>query len=356
MRRRLLSLLGVATVLMTGCTPAPEVSPSPSASSTSAPTPTPTVEPILAPEAAFDVTCADVEGAITGLLGESLGAVSETLGLASQPSWYPGPAQYMMQRAGGLSCSAGDAAQFDPQRSPDAHWTVAMVPDAQTIIDGAKSRHAAGNADTVTRCYDGGCIFTLRDGDVLLTGAVTSPGLVEGDEDRVSKAFAGILATASGTLRDVEYGPSEIAAVRCETLLTAEEVSAQFGTHVEIVEFTSMGAWGLPAEVYFVNDGGRLCMYAEGPDIYNDATLVTLSTLPSGAWAFEELDGGSPVSIAGADVALAGIDYYGRSVLDVRIGADWLRFTASEGGDASMMTSVATMAVEHLTRGRPAPQ
>ncbi len=358
MRLRFLALLGLMTALvLTGCTPAPEASPSPSASRPAPkPTSTPTVEPIVAPEAAFDVTCSDVEGVINSVLGESLGVVSETLGLASSPSWYPGPAQYMMQRAGGIACSAGDPMQSDPQSSPEAHWTVAMVPDAQTVIDGANSRGASGNADIGTTCYERGCVFTLRDGEVLLKGAITSPGLVEGDQDRVGDAFAGILATAAGTLRDFEYGPSEIAAARCETLLTAEEVSAQIGTHVEITEFTRLGGWGIPAEVYYVNDGGQLCIYAEGPDVYNDAALVTLTTLPSGAWAFEELEGGSPVAVAGADAALAGIDFYGRSVLDVRVGTDWLRFTAPEGGDASMMTSIATMAVEHLTRGRPAPQ
>ncbi|MFJ6533508.1 hypothetical protein [Microbacterium sp. NPDC091662] len=343
----------VAVFVMTGCSPAPEVSPSPWASST--PTPTPTVEPILAPVAAFDVTCAEVDSVTTGLLGESLGGVSETMGLTSSPNWYPGPAQYMMQRAGGIACSAGDPARFDSQ-SQDTYWSVAMVPDAQMILDGAASRGAAGNVDIVVRCYEGGCMFTLRDGDVLLTGALTAPDLVEGDQDRVREAMEGLLATAAGTLRDFEYGASEIAAARCETMLTGEEVSALVGTHVEIVEFTTLGVWGIPAEVYYVNGGGQYCMYAEGSDIYHDATLVTLTTLPSGAWAFEELDGGSPVSIEGADTALSGTDFYGRSVLDVRVGADWLRFTTSEGEDASTMTSIATMAVEHLTRGRPAPQ
>ncbi|WP_141874012.1 hypothetical protein [Microbacterium saperdae] len=358
MRLRSLAVLGVVTVLLlTGCAPEVEVSPSPSASAPSpSPTLTPTEEPIVAPTAAFDVTCDDVNAVVAGLLGAPVGAEKDTLGLTSSPGWYPGPAQYMMQRAGGIACSAGDGETFDPDSSPDAYWEIAIVPDAQTIIDGAMKRQAGGNADLTLWCDEGLCVMTLREGDVLLTGTMTSPALVKGDEDRVRAAFEGILASAAGTLREFEYGPSEIAAVQCEALLTAEEVATLLGTHVEIVDFTKLGGWGIPAEVYFVNDGGRLCMYAEGLDVYNDATLITLTTLPSGAWAFEKLDGGTPVTVTGADAALKGVDFTGRSVLDVRVGLDWLRFSTADSAIAPSLVPVAEMAVEHLTRGRPAPQ
>ncbi|UPL19124.1 hypothetical protein [Microbacterium aurugineum] len=142
----------------------------------------------------------------------------------------------------------------------------------------------------------------------------------------------------------------------CESLLTAEELTEQLGTPVEIVDHTRLGGWGVPAEVYYVNGGGRYCMYAEGQDVYNDATLLSFTTLPSGAWAFETLDGETPVTVAGADAALSGVDFYGRPVLDVRVGLDWLRFVTPEGSDASAMTPIAEMAIQHLTRGRPAPQ
>ena len=310
----------------------------------------------MAPESAFDVTCADVNDVIANLLGASVGGEKDAMGLTSAPNWYPGPAQHMMQRAGGIACSAGDPEQFDPESSPDAYWEIAVVPDAQRILDGAAERGAGGNEAIVTRCSPNSCVFNLRDGDVLLSGSLRSPALASGDEGRVRAAIEGILASAASTLREVEVGPSEIAAARCESLLTAEEVAAELGRHVEITDFTMLGGWGIPAEVYYVKDGGQLCLYAEGMNIYEDATLVSLTTLPSGAWAFEELDGGSPVTIAGADAALSSVDFYGRSVLDVRVGPDWLRFTFYDGRAASAMTPIATMAVEHLTRGRPSPQ
>lgn len=358
MRLRTLACLGVVTVLLvTGCAPEAEVAPSPSASApTPSPSPTPTEEPIVAPTAAFDVTCDDVNATVSGLLGEAVGGEKDALGLTSSPNWYPGPAQYMMQRAGGIACSAGDLDAFDPNSYPDAYWEIAIVPDAQTIIDGALKRGAGGNADMALSCGDGRCIINLRDEDVLLTGSMTSPGLMQDDQDRVRAAFEELLASAAGTLRDFEYGPSGIAAVSCETLLTAEEVAAQLGAHVEIVDFSRLGGWGIPAEVYYVNDGGRLCMYAEGQDVYNDATLISLTTLPSGAWAFDKLDGGNPVSVAGADAAFSGVDYTGRAVLDVRVGLDWLRFSTAESAVAPSLAPVAEMAIEHLTRGRPAPQ
>ncbi|WEK61701.1 MAG: hypothetical protein P0Y60_02750 [Candidatus Microbacterium colombiense] len=262
----------------------------------------------------------------------------------------------MMQRAGGIACSAGDLAASDPESSPETYWEVVILPDAQLIVDGADGRGAGGNTDLRFDCDSGSCIAVLRDGDVLLTASVNSPALAAGDADRVRQALEGVLASAVGTLREFDYGSSEIAAADCESLLTAEEVATQLDTHVEIVDFAQLGGWGIPAEAYFVNGGGRLCMYAEGPDVYNDATFIALTTLPSGAWAFETLAGETPATVVGADAALAGVDYYGRSVLDVRVGLDWLRFTAFESAPASSLTPVAEMAVEHLTRGIPAPQ
>lgn len=310
----------------------------------------------MAPESAFDVTCADVNDVIANLLGASVGGEKDVIGLTSGPNWYPGPAQYMMQRAGGIACSAGDPERFDPESFPDAYWGIAIVPDAQRILDGAAERGAGDNGATGVRCSPSSCIIDLRDGDVLMSGSLWAPGITETDEGRVRAAIEGILASAASTLREVEVAPSEIAAARCESLLTAEEVAAELGRHVEITDFTMLGGWGIPAEVYYVKDGGQLCLYAEGMNIYEDATLVSLTTLPSGAWAFEEMDGGSPVTIAGADAALSSVDFYGRSVLDVRVGPDWLRFTFYDGRAASAMTPIATMAVEHLTRGRPSPQ
>ncbi len=358
MRVRPLVVFSLVTVLiLTGCAPTPEVSPSPSASSpTPSPTPTPTEEPIEAPEAAFDVTCADVNDVIADLLGGSVGGEKDVMGLTSAPNWYPGPAQHMMQRAGGIACSAGDPEKFDPESSPDAYWGIAIVPDAQRIIDGAAERGAGENGATGVRCYPSSCIIDLRDGEVLMSGSLRAPGITEADEGRVRAAIEGILASAASTLREVEVGPSEIAAARCESLLTAEEVAAELGTHVEITDFTMLGGWGIPAEVYYVKDGGQLCLYAEGLNIYEDATLVSLTTLPAGAWAFEELDGTSPEIVAGADAALSSVDFYGRSALDVRVGPDWMRFTFYDGRAAADMIPIATMAVEHLTRGRPSPQ
>ncbi|MFJ2503604.1 hypothetical protein [Microbacterium sp. NPDC087592] len=357
MRVRPLVLVGlVAVLVLTGCSPTPEESPTPTASSVPTPSPTPTPEPIVAPDAAFDVTCADVADAVENLLGTSVGAVEDVLGVTSSPNWHPGPAQHMMQRAGGIGCSAGDAEQFDPDSAPADHWSIAIVPDAQALIDGAVERGAGDAGTEGVYCQEGSCIFTLRESDILLTGSVWSPGLAEGSGDGVRGAMAGLLASAADSVRDFEYGESKIAGVRCETLLTAEEVAEHLGTHTEIVDFTRLGGWGIPAEVYYVKDGGQYCMYAEGQDVYNDATFVSITTLPAGAWAFENLESGSAVEVAGADAALAGVDYYGQSILDVRVGLDWLRFATPAEQDDSAMIPLAEMAIEHFTRGRPAPQ
>jgi hypothetical protein len=314
----------------------------------------------VAPDAAFDVTCADVADAVENLLGAPVGDAKDILGVTSSPNWHPGPAQHMMQRAGGIGCSAGDAERFDPDSAPADHWSIAITPDAQALIDGAVERGAGDAGTEGVYCQEGSCIFTLRESDILLTGSVWSSGLGEGSGDGVRGAMAGLLASAADSLRDFEYGESKIAGVRCETLLTAEEVTEHLGAHTEIVDYTRLGGWGVPAEVYFVKDGGQYCMYAEGQDVYNDATFVSITTLPAGAWAFENLESGSEsgsaVEVAGADAALMGVDYYGQSVLDVRVGLDWLRFATPAEQDDSEMIPLAEMAIEHFTRGRPAPQ
>ncbi|MDZ4044898.1 MAG: hypothetical protein U1E32_03860 [Rhodoglobus sp.] len=358
MRLRSLALLGVAAVIvLSGCSPEPVVPPSPSASSQApTPTPTPTQEPIVAPEAAFDVTCDDVSGVVTSLLGASVEGEKDALLQVNAPNWYPGPPQFMMQRAGGIGCSAGDPVSSGAEGSMDLVWEIVIVPNAQVIVDGVVTRGGRFPEREDVWCGDGHCQVSLRDGDVLMTGMLRASGLVESDADRVRTAMAGLLASASGTLRDVEYGASEVAGLACESLLTAEELTEQLGTPVEIVDHTRLGGWGVPAEVYYVNNGGRYCMYAEGQDVYHDATLLSFTTLPSGAWAFETLDGETPVTVAGADAALSGVDFYGRPVLDVRVGLDWLRFVTPDSSDASAMTPIAEMAIQHLTRGRPAPQ
>ncbi len=153
----------------------------------------------------------------------------------------------MMQRAGGIGCSAGDAEQFDPDSAPADHWSIAIVPDAQALIDGAVERGAGDAGTEGVYCQEGSCIFTLRESDILLTGSVWSPGLAEG-QWRLVFAVRWLVCwrSAADSVRDFEYGESKIAGVRCETLLTAEEVAEHLGTHTEIVDFTRLGDGASP--------------------------------------------------------------------------------------------------------------
>jgi hypothetical protein len=308
----------------------------------------------VAPEAAFDVTCAGVEAVVNGLIGEPAGVTQPTLGLTSSPNWYPGPAQHMMQRAGGIACSAGDGERRES--TPGPHWEVVLLPNAPALIDGAVRRGAGefAEGDLVT-CDGGGCRFVLRDGEVLLSGSITVPVFSEADGPRVDQALRPLLAQALRSLREVDRAPSEIMDIACERLLTAQELSDTLGTPLQIIDSSELGGWGIAAEVYVVSEGATYCMYAEGPDLYQDPTRLIITTLPGGAWAFESLEDGTPVVVEGADAALAGTDYYGSSVLDVRVGLDWIRFTTYDGGGTDLV-SIATMAVEHFTQGRPAPQ
>lgn len=349
MRRGILAWAAAAAILalgLTGCTATPEPRPTKtSAASSPTPSPTPTEEPIVAPEAAFDLDCDDVATAMSGLVGETGARVSSRLPETSNPNWYPGPAQYMMQRANGIACSSEGA---------EIQWDVVVLPDADLIVDGITDR--GYEVPNGTRCEEAyGCWITIVRDDVLVTARTASPSTTA-DGSRVQEVFDGLLSTALESRRDVPYIASDLAGVACERLLTPEELQERLGAPVVLVDPASLGGWGIPAEVYNARNDSRMCMYSTGTDIYWSTTHLTITMLPAGAWAFEEM-GGEPAVVAGADEAKTSTDVYGNAALDIRVGLDWLRVTTYESGDsAADAVALAEMIVEHFTLGRPAPQ
>ncbi|WP_136054251.1 hypothetical protein [Microbacterium sp. K24] len=345
MRRRSLLILGaVALLLVSGCAPTPEPEPTASASPTSSPTPTPTVGPAVEPTPAFDVTCEDVAAEMTTLVGAPAGEVAETLSLVSSPNWYPGPAIYAFQRPGGIACSTGESGRS---------WAITILPGAQTVTEGAASR--GGYFGEEARCEDSGmCFFQLIEGDVLVSGLVIDEALAVGDEAPIEEGLRRLGASAASTLRAVEIAPSDIVGVECTRFLTADELAESLGGEAYLID--SFGGWGIPSEVYQVVNGSRICYYAAGETEYESQAFLTITTLPGGAWAFERIEDGTPVDIEGADAALTGVDEFERSILDVRIGPDWIRLTTYEGSGISDLAPLAEQIVQNFTVGRPAPQ
>lgn len=342
-RAALLSLSAVALIVLTGCTaPAPEPKPTGSTSASATPTPTPTAEPIVAPTPAFDVTCDDVAAGMAAVLGDPAGPIAEVLPLWSSPGWYPGPAQYMFARTGGIACSTGDR---------EKNWDVEVVPGAQSITDGAASRD--GYSGEQARCELGGyCTFEIIEGDVLIVAGVIDPSLTSEDASRIEEALRRLGAEAQRTVHEIELVDSDIVGVPCTRFLTAEEMSARVGMDVVLTE--RFGGWGIPAEVYHVVNGSSICHYNSGSE-YEGTAHLTITTLPAGAWAFEQIAGATAVEIDGADAALSSVDPSGRPVLDLRVGSDWIRLTTYEGG-ALDAGAVAAEVVKNFTVGRPAPQ
>lgn len=345
MRRRPLLILGaVALLLVSGCAPTPDPTPTASVDPSQSPTPTPTPDPIVAPTPAFDVTCDDVTAEMSGLVGPPAGAVEEHLSLVSMPNWYPGPALYAFQRAGGIACSTGN-----DERS----WEVTIVPRAQTVITGAESR--GGWWGEEARCEDNGrCVFQVVDGDVLVSGQVVDPELVADDAARIDEGLRRIAAAAVASSKDVELAPSEIVGVECAQFLTTVELADDLGTEVFLTD--SFGGWGIPSEIYQVVNGSRICYYASSASEYESQGYLAITTLPGGAWAFERVEGGTAVEIEGADAALRGVDEFDRPLLDLRVGTDWIRLTTYEGSGISDLTQIAEHVVQNFTVGRPAPQ
>lgn len=347
MRLRSLLVLGTAALLLiSGCTapPAPEPSPAASSSPTPMTTPTPTEVPIVAPDAAFDVTCEDVAGEMAALVGEPSTPVEPALSVVSTMGWIPGPAQYMFQRAGGIACSAGDSAR---------RWEVTLVPDAQAVIDGATERQ--GYWGEQANCGDGVCTFEFPDGDVLLSATVSEPGIGATDTARIEQSLRALVARAAATVHDVEKVESDIVGLPCERFITVEEVNAQLGVS-DAALYTDFGGWGIPAEIYHVVNGSEICFFRTSTSEYEGPSYLMLTTLPGGGWAFE-LQDGAPATVEGADAAKSSTGEYGESILDVRVGVDWIRLiTYDDGAGAPDPTPLAQHVVRSLTIGQPAPQ
>lgn len=349
MRLRSLIVLGTAALLLvSGCTAEPAAEPkpsgSPSATASSTGTPSPTPAPIVEPAAAFDVTCDDVAATMAELVGEPSTPVAPALSLVSAMGWLPGPGQYMFQRAGGIACSAGDT-----ERS----WEVTIVPDAQAVIAGATERQ--GFWGEQASCEGGRCGFELPDGDVLLSATVVDPDLGADDTAPIEEALRRIAASAAASLRDVDYVESDIVGAPCERFITPEQVNAEFGV-TDAALFSDFGGWGIPAEVYEVVNGSRICYFKSAGSEYEGSSYLMLTTLPAGAWAFEKIDG-EPVELEGADAATASTGANGEKIVDVRVGPDWIRLvTFDNGASAADPAPLAQQVVRSLTVGHTAPQ
>lgn len=344
MRRPLLVLGAAALLLVTACAPEPVPTPKPTTSVSATPSPTPTPETMVEPDAAFDVTCDDVAAEMATLIGETSTTVEPVLSILSAPGWLPGPAQHAFQRAGGIACSAGDM-----ERS----WEVSIVPGADAVIAGATERE--GYWGEQARCGDGGCGFELPDGEILLSASMRAPGLAEADTARAEEAMRRLAASAAESIRSVEYVDSDIVGAPCERFITPEEVSALVGE--EAILFNNFGGWGIPAEVYQVVNGSRICYYTSGEsDMETTSSYLMVTSLPAGAWAFETLDG-RPVAVEGADAATQSVGEHGENILDLRVGVDWIRVkTFDNGSGAADPRPSAETIVRNLTVGRPAPQ
>lgn len=348
MRLRSSAVLGALVLLVaTGCSAAPTPAPSPSTSSSAsaAPTPSPTPEPAAVPESAFDVTCDDVAAEMASSIGDPSTTVAPVLSTVSTMSWIPGPAQHMFQQVGGIACSAGSEAE--------RRWEVTIVPDAQTVIEGATERQ--GYWGEQASCGNGSCAFEFPEGDVLISATVFQPGVGAAETAAIDAALRRLAAHAAATVHAVERIDSDIVGAPCERFITPQQVNEQLGVS-DAMLYTDFGGWGIPAEIYHVANGSRICFFRTGASEYEGPSYLLITALPGGAWAFEQ-QAGTPVTVPGADAAMASAGEHGESIVDVQVGADWIRLvTFDDGSGAADPTPLAESVVRSLTAGQPVPQ
>lgn len=342
MRLRLLSALGtVALLALVGCTSPPSASePKPSSTPPVASVSPPAAE-IVPPETAFDLSCDDVGAQLSAVLGD-VGPVAPVLSTVSTMNWIPGPAQHMFARAGGLACSTGDETRS---------WEVTVVPHAQAVVDGAAER--GGYWGETASCSEGGhCSFTIFVDDVLVSAAVTDPSKQDDTAAlAIDAALRQVAARAAETQREVTAAPSKIVNVGCERMLTAAELGELLSSDVWLIQ--DFGGWGIPAEIYEIVNGSDICYYTSGPDEYEAQGYLMITSLPAGAWAFEQQEGTS-VEVEKADAAITGTDAMGRPVLDLRVGTDWIRLAGYD--PAIDLAPIAETVARNIAVGRPAPQ
>lgn len=344
MRLRSVLAVGAAALLvLSGCAPTPTPKPKPSASPSAPATPTPTPEPVVEPEAAFDLTCDDVAATMAGLVGEPSTPVEPVMSIVSNMGWLPGPGQYMFQRAGGIACSAGDQPSY---------WEVTIVPGAGAVTNGAARRD--GFWGETAGCSEYGCHFEIIEGDVLLSVEIADAALgASGDPGPSSDALRSLAAAAAASLREFDVADSAIVSAACERFLTMQELDEMTGVTGGRIE-SEFGGWGIPAEVYHVVNGSKICVYTDGGGEYSGVHYFTITTLPGGAWAFERTPGES-VDVEGADAAKTSTGVDGAIALDLRVGLDWIRLTSHEF-EAAALVPFAEKIARNVAVGHTAPQ
>lgn len=338
-------LTGVLVMLLAGCTATP---PAGSEADTASPTPvsaspTPTTAQSEKPQSVFDIDCVEISTTLSAFTGQPADAVEETLGLVSGPNWYPGPAQLMASRAGGIACSY-DGVMDDVGNQ--SGWRIMIVPQAQSIID---ALGAEGYLDPKTECREGGCALFARNGDALLSGEIVASGVTPDDVDEAN-AFAQSLVDHAAQSQEMDFtvAPSPLAGAECTDLLPPDQVSSLWGVEAE-VDFR-FGGWSVPAQVYVVMNGGAFCVYSSDAGSYESDLYVSITDLPAGAWALPHDDAEEEIMIAGADAAWAGTDatYEGRPFIDLDVGGDWVRLTGFSQAPGRDLAAVAEVVAENL--------
>lgn len=322
-------------VVLTGCTGTPEPDPS-----SPAPSATPTQVPAEGPDdgspaGAFEIDCSDIAPAMSEFAGTPADEVVPALGLAGSPGWYPGPAQYLAQRAGGIACSYDGA--VDAQGMQHG-WSMMILPGAQAIVDAL-----AWFPEQTSTCDPGSCTLTAREGDALLVGRIDLPEITPDDTDDVRRLAQQWVDKASATQQDEPFVPkaSPLAGTGCEALLPPGDLSALWGVDAGVQD--QFGGWDAASEAYFVIGGATLCIYSSDPGDYDAEQYLMLTDLPGGTWAFEHPLGRTPVDVAGADAAYRGGDDHSEFI-DILVAEDWVRLTGPVDGDHDLVAAAAAVA------------
>lgn len=357
--RRLAALSLVVTVLLgaAGCAAesVPLVSTPRPSSSTGVQTPEPTPAAVFVPESRFSFDCEGLAPPVQEASTDPLPLVATIPRANDTSTWMPGPAQYVFERLGDLTCTYGDATETTRPYARLILVADGSAPHDDVVGSGWATSECRVDAGEMPRCWSVG----LSNG-VYIEFFATGPGVTEERYTAAADAIDSQIAQHPPRAAP-RPGPDVIPlSDACEGLLPVAAIEAQFGLPIDVSH--PEGGWSIEAYLLQNELDAFPCHFAEhGADPWTARSFGSLSWLPAGRWAFEKVANGTelPLGAGGEDRAILACDTPDvMCAVDVSVGGHWVRYRLDPAEVPidrrnEVATTLATTIVETV-RGRQA--
>ncbi len=331
----LVGAVSLAACTPLGAGPTPTI---PAGPAEPTPTPTPTVDPLAGPESVIGVGCDGILSTSSLAGAFPAGVTAIDAGEADMGSSPTISLTYTVRSLGGLACewNNGEPGQIPPGWSNPAYVgvIVLVLPNATSQWDRFESIYASSGAvgsycaatSVPLYCSTNQIVGTSWVEVTVIGAASEAAGTALGTEALGVIGAAGPGAPAWSPPTDTLALPAE-----CPGVVTDAAVQSALGLSDPVAASTGGGGWSLGAGAR-ENWGGPHCYWSF---VGADAGVGSLSTLPGGAWAWNEASAFLTFPSPPASASLPGLapgdeawlrcasaDEY--CVLDLVIGRNWV--------------------------------